>query len=204
MKKNKKSKIKFLKNSANSKKNIGKKSKNKKYSKIIGGANAENKHNLISSLFTNNKGNAYNKMDFLSRCINHTGSATRLGSTSKQLHQCLMDSNARIQECMLLHNVMLMDTDTWNNLLNERQRWRSFEYDKSENMYIPNWTIDKPVVDKPEILFYQMSNDGIYWFILDPIANIIYQYWAKKMLSRTQARDYINSLGYFYRECIIH
>jgi len=128
----------------------------------------------------------------------------------------LLSDDESIKECMVRHNVIRMDKDTWNNLLNERERWRSYEYDDdSKNMNIPNWIldkpviynkdIDKPVIDIPENLFYKISNKGMFWFILDPIANIIYEYRALDLLyfQKNKFTYYLPSLKEFHRECII-
>ena len=128
----------------------------------------------------------------------------------------LSDDDEFIKECMIRHRVIRMDKDTWNNLLNETDRWRSYEYDDdSKNMNIPNWIlnkprygnkdIDKPVIDIPENLFYKINNNGMFWYILDPIANIIYEYRARDLIyfEKNKFNFYLPSLKEFHRECII-
>ena len=126
------------------------------------------------------------------------------------------DDDEFIKECMIKHHVIRMDKDTWNNLLNETDRWRSYEYDyDSKNMNISNWIldrprygnkdIDKPVIDIPENLFYKINNNGMFWYILDPIANIIYEYRARDLIyfEKNKFNFYLPSLKQFHRECII-
>tara|TARA_Y100001978_G_C23587821_1_gene382265 strand:- start:53 stop:592 length:540 start_codon:yes stop_codon:yes gene_type:complete len=133
-----------------------------------------------------------------------------------QVISLLIDDDEFIKECMIKHHVIRMDKDTWNNLLNETDRWRSYGYDDdSKNMPIPNWIlnkpviynkdIDKPVIDIPENLFYKINNNGMFWYILDPIANIIYEYRARDLIyfEKNKFNYYLPSLKEFHRECII-